>query len=130
MPALHRGGGAVSLLFPGGVGSPQQEKIARLLELRQRARGLALCVGGAINFLTGGERRAPQWMQTVGMEWLHRLLVDPRRMAKRYLVRGPRIFWLLPKFRWELRATDTGRCRPLVSEAPEAQGAARVILGD
>jgi exopolysaccharide biosynthesis WecB/TagA/CpsF family protein len=85
------------------VGSPQQEQLARMLLVRGRVRGLALCVGGAINFLTGAERRAPKWMQKCGLEWTHRLLLDPRRMTKRYLLRGPRIFLLLPRIRFLLR---------------------------
>lgn len=78
------------------VGAPQQEILARMLKARGVARGMALCIGASINFLTGVERRAPQWMQRIGMEWLFRLLNDPARLAKRYLVRGPRVFSLLP----------------------------------
>src|ERR1700678_3360937 len=85
------------------IGSPQQEIIARKLKERGTARGLALCVGAAVNFLTGIEKRAPQWMQRLGFEWLFRLMQDPRRMAKRYLVRGPRIFLLLWRIEFSLR---------------------------
>jgi exopolysaccharide biosynthesis WecB/TagA/CpsF family protein len=85
------------------VGSPQQEVLANALQSRARARGLALCVGASINFLTGIERRAPQWMQNLGFEWLYRLLNDPSRLARRYLLRGPRIFVLLPRLKFELR---------------------------
>lgn len=77
------------------VGSPQQEMLAALLRQRGIARGLALCVGASLNFLTGGERRAPVWMQRLSLEWLYRLARDPRRLWVRYLVRGPRIFGLL-----------------------------------
>ena len=87
------------------VGCPQQERLAQLLLSRGLARGLALCVGGAINFLTGTESRAPAWMRHAGLEWLHRLLQDPPRMARRYLVRGPRIFLMLPTMRFVLRPT-------------------------
>jgi N-acetylglucosaminyldiphosphoundecaprenol N-acetyl-beta-D-mannosaminyltransferase len=83
------------------VGSPQQEIIAQSLKERGIARGLALCVGGAINFMTGVEKRAPLWMQKLGFEWLFRLLQNPRRLASRYLLRGPLIFPLL--FQIELR---------------------------
>jgi exopolysaccharide biosynthesis WecB/TagA/CpsF family protein len=75
-----------------GVGSPQQEVLAHALQRRARARGLALCVGASLNFITGMERRAPLWMQHSGLEWLYRLAQNPRRLARRYLVRGPRIF--------------------------------------
>jgi exopolysaccharide biosynthesis WecB/TagA/CpsF family protein len=86
------------------VGAPQQEMLAQLLKVRGRARGLALCIGASINFLTGAERRAPRWMQGIGAEWIYRLLQDPRRLAKRYLVRGPRVFALLPSTNIVVRA--------------------------
>ena len=87
------------------VGSPQQEIIAKMLKDRGRVRGLALCVGAAINYLTGVERRAPLWMQQAGLEWLYRLMRNPRRMARRYLVRGPIIFSLLWKTELRVRRT-------------------------
>jgi exopolysaccharide biosynthesis WecB/TagA/CpsF family protein len=85
------------------VGSPQQELLANELKRRGSARGLALCIGASINFLTGAERRAPRWMQRSSLEWLYRLLQDPGRLTRRYLVRGPRIFLLLPRMQFELR---------------------------
>jgi len=85
------------------LGSPLQEIIAHKLQERAIARGLALCVGGAINYMTGAERRAPLWMQRIGFEWLFRLLLQPRRMAYRYLIRGPRIFWLAWRIELRLR---------------------------
>jgi N-acetylglucosaminyldiphosphoundecaprenol N-acetyl-beta-D-mannosaminyltransferase len=84
------------------VGCPQQEILANKLRERGIARGLAFCIGASINFLTGTERRAPQWMQRVGMEWAFRLAQDPGRLAKRYLIRGPRIFKLLKRIEFEL----------------------------
>lgn len=88
------------------VGSPQQEILAHALAERGRARGLALCVGASLNFLTDIERRAPRWVQQAGFEWLYRLLGSPRRMAYRYLVRGPRFFAQLFSSRFELRSRN------------------------
>jgi len=85
------------------VGSPQQETIAQMLRTRGTARGLALCIGASLNFITGVERRAPAWMQRMALEWLFRLLQNPRRLAGRYLVRGPRIFGHLRRSRVVLR---------------------------
>jgi exopolysaccharide biosynthesis WecB/TagA/CpsF family protein len=85
------------------VGAPQQETIAQQLKARGVARGLALCIGASIDFLTGAERRAPAWMQRCGLEWLFRLLQAPGRMAGRYLVRGPQLFGLLPRTEIALR---------------------------
>lgn len=96
------------------VGSPQQEIVARALRQRGRVRGLALCIGASINFLTGDERRAPGWMQRLGIEWLYRLVQDPRRLAHRYLVRGPRVFAVLRGSEVVLRpAAAAGPARPL-----------------
>jgi exopolysaccharide biosynthesis WecB/TagA/CpsF family protein len=86
------------------VGSPQQELLAQRLQVRGTARGLVLCVGAALNFLAGTERRAPRWMQRLALEWLYRLLLDPRRLAARYLLRGPRIIRYLLRGRLVVRA--------------------------
>jgi exopolysaccharide biosynthesis WecB/TagA/CpsF family protein len=86
------------------VGSPQQERLASLLKARNRARGLALCIGASVNFLTGVEKRAPRWMQQLGLEWLYRLAQDPGRLAQRYLIRGPRVFSLQRSISVEVRS--------------------------
>jgi exopolysaccharide biosynthesis WecB/TagA/CpsF family protein len=90
------------------VGAPQQELLAQLLKSRDSAKGLALCIGASINFLTGLETRAPQWVQKIGFEWLFRLLSNPRRLAKRYLLRGPRIFSLLWATQVLVRKRESG----------------------
>lgn len=76
------------------VGMPQQEILARRLANLPDASGIGLCIGASIDFLTGKQKRAPVLMQKAGLEWLHRLLSDPRRLARRYLVECPRIFYL------------------------------------
>jgi N-acetylglucosaminyldiphosphoundecaprenol N-acetyl-beta-D-mannosaminyltransferase len=43
-------------------------------------------VGAAFDFLAGTKKRAPRWMQAAGLEWLHRLATEPRRLAGRYTV--------------------------------------------
>lgn len=82
------------------VGSPQQEIVAQAVLRTEQATGTGFCIGASINFLIGKETRAPIWMQKAVLEWLYRLLQNPKRLWKRYLVRGPRIFiiylsWLL-----------------------------------
>jgi exopolysaccharide biosynthesis WecB/TagA/CpsF family protein len=85
------------------VGSPQQELIAHQLKTRGVARGFAICVGASINYITGAEKRAPEWVQNLALEWLYRLAHNPRRLARRYLLRGPRIFRYLFRARIVLR---------------------------
>ena len=99
------------------VGSPQQERIAQRLQARGKASGLVLCVGAALNFLSGVERRAPRWMQWMALEWLYRLAQDPGRLAARYLVRGPRFFGHLLTGRLVLRVR---RPRAKTPRPPEA----------
>lgn len=77
------------------VGMPQQEILAGRIAADPRATGVGLCIGASIDFLTGKQQRAPRWMQTAGLEWLHRLATNPRRLASRYLIECPKIFYLL-----------------------------------
>jgi len=109
------------------IGSPQQEIIAQKLKERGIARGLALCVGASIDFITGIERRAPVWMQNLGFEWLFRLMQNPKRMAKRYLLRGPRIFLLLPRIELRLRRQPADSEIGSVMSGPTS---ARAVIGN
>lgn len=68
-----------------GLGCPKQEKwIAD--NLPQLPPGVYMAVGAAFAFYTGKVKRAPIWMQKLGMEWCHRILSEPRRLWKRYVV--------------------------------------------
>jgi N-acetylglucosaminyldiphosphoundecaprenol N-acetyl-beta-D-mannosaminyltransferase len=68
-----------------GLGAPKQELwIAR--HRRELIFSVALCIGGAIDLAAGVAARAPVWMQQGGLEWLWRLMQEPRRLWKRYLV--------------------------------------------
>ncbi|GAA4000670.1 WecB/TagA/CpsF family glycosyltransferase [Sphingomonas humi] len=74
------------------VGSPQQELIADAVRAFPGATGMAFCIGASLDFITGHERRAPKVLQRLSLEWVHRLASDPKRLWRRYLVEGPRIF--------------------------------------
>jgi exopolysaccharide biosynthesis WecB/TagA/CpsF family protein len=80
------------------VGSPQQEMIAAEARAIAGATGTALCIGAGLDFVTGRQKRAPRLAQRLGLEWAHRLLGNPRRMWRRYLLEGPRVFLLA--YRW------------------------------
>lgn len=88
--------GARFTLF--AVGSPQQELLAEEMRARGDACGTGLCIGASADFLLGRERRAPRLVQRLSLEWAWRLLGDPRRLARRYLVEGPAIFPMV--WRW------------------------------
>ena len=55
--------------------------------------GVLIGIGAAFDFHTGRVRRAPLWMQEHGLEWLHRLASEPRRLWRRYLRNNPRFLW-------------------------------------
>ncbi|MDZ4761649.1 MAG: WecB/TagA/CpsF family glycosyltransferase [Alphaproteobacteria bacterium] len=82
------------------VGSPQQEMIAHETLARGGAVGVAICCGASLDFLTGETARAPRWMQTARLEWLHRLATEPKRLWRRYLMDGPAIVRLWLEWRW------------------------------
>ena len=98
------------------VGSPQQEVLANKLGSRGLARGLTLCIGASINFLTNVERRAPVWVRNASLEWAFRLIQHPRHLAKRYLIRGPRIFLLLKHIKFELMHSPVESSQRAVEE--------------
>lgn len=66
-----------------GLGAPLQEVLAHRL-LVAGCHTVFVCVGAGIDFLSGRSRRAPRWIQTAGMEWLWRLIHEPRRLGYRY----------------------------------------------
>jgi exopolysaccharide biosynthesis WecB/TagA/CpsF family protein len=66
------------------VGSPQQEILASKVFEQGGAVGVGLCVGASLMFLSGKIRRAPEWMQRLSLEWLHRIFHEPTRLTKRY----------------------------------------------
>lgn len=67
------------------VGSPQSEKIAHMLSREPSATGIGLCVGASLEFLVGAKKRAPMWMQKLSLEWLYRMITDPKRLWRRYV---------------------------------------------
>ena len=54
---------------------------------------VVLGVGAAFDLNTGRLSQAPKWMRENGLEWLYRLLAEPRRLWKRYLINGPIFLW-------------------------------------
>ncbi|MES1201537.1 MAG: WecB/TagA/CpsF family glycosyltransferase [Pseudomonadota bacterium] len=88
------------------VGAPQQEMIAYAISLQPGASGVGLCVGAALDFLAGRTDRAPAWMRGLGLEWAHRLMSEPGRLWRRYLVDGPYVFSLFWAWRAEMAAAN------------------------
>ena len=78
-----------------GLGAPKQEFWVHA-HAHQISAPAALCVGATIDFLAGEKKRAPQWMQHTGLEWLHRMASEPKRLARRYA----RDAWIFPQLVW------------------------------
>ena len=72
-----------------GLGMPLQEEF--IYEFKTEILGVIAAVGGALDQMTGQQINAPRWLGRIGLEWLWRLVSQPRRLAKRYLVEP----WLL-----------------------------------
>ena len=68
-----------------GIGSPKQERW--MADHRDKLPGVVmLSVGAAFDFHAGRVRQAPAWMRRSGLEWFFRLLMEPRRLWKRYIL--------------------------------------------
>lgn len=81
------------------VGSPRQELLAAAILARGGATGIGLCIGAGLEFLAGARRRAPRFVSRCGLEWLFRLVSEPRRMFRRYVITSPAVIILLVRQR-------------------------------
>jgi len=64
-----------------------------MAEHKGKVHCVMLGVGAAFDFIAGSKKHAPRWVQYIGMEWLFRLLSEPRRLWKRYLKHNPRFVY-------------------------------------
>ena len=70
------------------LGCPKQEELISLLR-PLLPNAVFLAVGGSFEMMSGMKSRAPKWMQRAGLEWLFRLMIEPKRLWRRYLVEYP-----------------------------------------
>jgi N-acetylglucosaminyldiphosphoundecaprenol N-acetyl-beta-D-mannosaminyltransferase len=92
-----------------GLGVPAEQRFA--LRHREHLRGVGVIKtsGGLFDFLSGKNRRAPEWMQAAGLEWAFRIYLEPRRLLGRYMKTNPHaLFLLLTK----TRSAKAGTGRP------------------
>jgi N-acetylglucosaminyldiphosphoundecaprenol N-acetyl-beta-D-mannosaminyltransferase len=82
---IHESGAGIVFV---GLGCPKQDHFAH--DMLGRIHAVLICVGAAFDFHAGKKRTAPKWMQRAGLEWLHRLCHEPRRLWRRYLVTNTR----------------------------------------
>lgn len=90
--AILESGASIVLV---GLGCPRQEVWA--YEMRDRLSMPILAVGAAFDFIAGNLPMAPKWMQNTGLEWFYRLIKEPYRLWKRYLLLNPAFVWALAK---------------------------------
>lgn len=87
--------GAMALVI--GMGTPRQELFAARNAHRLRIP-VVLSMGGLIDFLGEKNRRAPLWMRQTGLEWVFRLLQEPGRMWRRYIIGNPVFLWRVSRW--------------------------------
>ena len=80
-------------------GAPQSELLGLRIKERGGACGTGLCIGASLLFATGLEARAPMLMQRAGLEWLHRLALQPKRMSQRLVKSQLPLLWLAARHR-------------------------------
>lgn len=85
------------------VGTPQSEIIARRAVELGASTGVGLCVGGSLNFVTGRTPRAPLFFRRFALEWLHRLLLNPKGHSRRVFVESGPVLWLALRARFDRR---------------------------
>jgi N-acetylglucosaminyldiphosphoundecaprenol N-acetyl-beta-D-mannosaminyltransferase len=77
------------------MGAPLEQRFAVRNRDRLTGVGVIKTSGGLFDFLSGERSRAPAWMQRLGLEWLYRMLIEPRRLFLRYAVTNPHAAYLL-----------------------------------
>lgn len=81
-----------------GLGKPKEQQFIENYKERFKVPVIISC-GGCYNFVTGSYKRAPQWMQSIGLEWLHRALTQPKKLIWRYLTTNPHAIYCAFKYR-------------------------------
>lgn len=76
-----------------GMGMPKQERVSMLLREKLDGPMLVINGGAVIDFMGGKVTRAPLWMRKVGIEWLYRLIKEPRRLFRRYVIGNIAFLW-------------------------------------
>lgn len=81
------------------LGAPKQE-IFSSEQSEALAPAVLLGIGASLDFVAGVRNRAPAWISGLGVEWLFRLVQEPRRLARRYLLRDPRFLLIMARQLW------------------------------
>lgn len=110
-------GSGARLVFVG-IGTPKQDRwmADRMASLQAN---VLFGVGAAFDFHAGSVRQAPQWMRNSGLEWLFRMMTEPRRLSGRYLRNNPAFVWRIVRNRPRAGQRNTeSTSAPRTSESP------------
>ena len=102
-----------------GLGAPKQEKWLYKYKHYLKDIKIFMALGATIDFEAGNIKRAPKWMSEVGLEWLFRLICEPKRLWKRYLLDDIPFFFLILKQKINLsikKDSDKGRKKILIDK--------------
>jgi N-acetylglucosaminyldiphosphoundecaprenol N-acetyl-beta-D-mannosaminyltransferase len=94
-----------------GIGCPKQE--LWMAAHKDRIPAVMIGVGATFDFYSGRVRQAPRWMQKLCLEWLFRLIMEPKRLWRRYVYNNPRFVflfimqWLTSRFRWRFSKANS-----------------------
>jgi N-acetylglucosaminyldiphosphoundecaprenol N-acetyl-beta-D-mannosaminyltransferase len=97
-PVLEQIAQAKPHILFAGLGAPKQELLIDE-HIRPLNVPIAIGIGGSFEILSGSVERAPQWMQSSGLEWTFRLRQEPGRLWRRYLVGNAEFLWSIAKWR-------------------------------
>lgn len=101
---INRSGATVLAV---GVGAPKQEKWIYKYKNKLQNIKIFLAIGATIDFEAGNVKRSPKVLSCIGFEWLYRLLSEPQRLWKRYLIEDLPFFWLILKQKLNLYKMTT-----------------------
>lgn len=92
---IRNSGADILIVF---LGCPKQEKFIATNKDKYKIP-ISITMGGCVDFIGGGVKRAPLWMQKAGLEWFFRFLQEPKRMFRRYFIDDMRIFGLAKNYK-------------------------------
>lgn len=112
-----------------GVGAPKQELWLYKFKHQLKNVNTFFAIGATINFEAGNMKRAPKWMSEIGLEWLYRLLSEPQRLWKRYLLDDIPFFWLVLKQKLRLYKNPWAQWQYQSNSSSQLKSRRNEILG-
>ncbi|MBF2063311.1 MAG: WecB/TagA/CpsF family glycosyltransferase [Calothrix sp. C42_A2020_038] len=115
---INRSGATVLAI---GVGAPKQEIWIAKYRHQLKNVKIFLAIGATINFEAGEIQRSPRWMSETGLEWLYRLMLEPKRLWKRYVLSALPFLWLVLKQRMQLYQNPWSAIEPTPAKIAQSK---------